>query len=422
MSNRSAVASWAGYEFANYAYGTNFLTMYFGLWVLKDLGAPDWVYSLAIAAALISTAIASPALGAASDRRGRRVPYVVGFTLLTVAATALLGFVAPLGAAALGPGLALFAVASFSFNMAQVCYNAQLPELGPPERRGALSGLGTAAGFAGSVVGLLLVMPFVSGQWGGQSGNAASFLPVAGLYLLFALPYFLLAKDRGTPNPSAGAGRFWARTWRSIRSARSIPGMVPYLIACLLFFDALSTVLGFMGIYCVKLLGFDEVKQEVQMLMLVTVLVAGLAAPLWGRLADRHGATRALKGVLACWVLMLVAILVVRDKALFTYGVGAFAGLASGGIFTVPRLLLSQLAPADRQAEFFGLYTIAGKFAAVIGPLSWGLVTFAFAATPALSYQLAMGVQLVFVAIGMALLTRVPSLEPPAQQPLARRV
>ncbi|HEY9898078.1 MAG TPA: MFS transporter [Pantanalinema sp.] len=409
--------AWALYDFANTFFAMNMLSLYFALWVTKDMGAPDLAYSTALSASLLAVAVASPFFGALSDRLGKRTPFVAGFTLLCCLCTALLApLIGFLGAGALVPALVLFSIAVFGYNLAQVFYNAQLPDLAPPERLGRISGYGTAIGYAGSFVGMLLVMPFVTGKilaWqtpipGG--GNVGAFLPTALFFMLFALPHHLLVRDSARAGTSArlGGGRSFGRLAETWRAARGIPGMVPYLFANLLFFDALNTVIGFMAVYAVKVVGFDEQKQEVQLVLLLATLFAVVGAWAWGRLVDRLGAKRTLSLNLAWWVLSLGAIILVRDKTLFAWVLGPAVGVAMGGTWTASRALLSRLAPPDRQAEFFGLYSLAGKFAAVIGPMTWGLVTYAFSGAPVLKYQLAIACQLLLVLAGGVLLSRVP--------------
>lgn len=413
--NPWAVHAWALYDFANTFFAMNMLSLYFALWVTKDMGAPDLAYSMALSASLLAVALASPVFGALSDRLGKRTPFVAGFTVLCCLCTALLTpLISLLGGGALVPALVLFAIAVFGYNLAQVFYNAQLPELAPPERLGRISGYGTAIGYLGSFVGMLLVMPFVTGKvlaWqtpipGG--GNVGAFIPTALFFMLFALPHHLLVRDRAVPIPEASQGGHWGRLAETWRAARGIPGMVPYLFANLLFFDALNTVIGFMAIYAVKVVGFNEQKQEVQLVLLLATLFAIIGSWAWGRLVDLLGAKRTLSLNLAWWVLSLGAIILVRDKTLFAWVLGPAVGIAMGGTWTASRALLSRLAPADRQAEFFGLYSLAGKFAAIIGPMTWGLVTYAFVTQPILKYQLAIAAQLLFVLAGAALLMRVP--------------
>ena len=65
--------------------------------------------------------------------------------------------------------LAAFVLANFAYQAAQPFYNAMMPELVPVEERGRLSGFGTAIGYVGSIVGVLLVMPFFNGTLAGAS-------------------------------------------------------------------------------------------------------------------------------------------------------------------------------------------------------------------------------------------------------------
>src|SRR4029078_12550145 len=106
--------------------------------------------------------------------------------------------------------LAAFVLANFAYQAAQPFYNAMLPRLVPVEERGRLSGFGTALGYVGSVIGVLLVMPFFNGKLAGahvanggmgtlrsivpftaHGGRVSAFVPTGLLFLLFSLPLFV---------------------------------------------------------------------------------------------------------------------------------------------------------------------------------------------------------------------------------------
>lgn len=416
MRKAFEIHAWALYDFANTIFAVNMFTLYFALWVTKDMGAPDLAYSAAVSISLFLVALASPVFGAYSDRIGKRTGLVAFFTVLSCAAIALLPLLIPVfGKGALIPALILFGVASFAFNLAQVFYNAQLPELVDKERIGWLSGYGAGIGYLGSFVGILCVMPFVTGKLLSlqtpipAGGNVGAFLPTAVIFLLFALPHHLMVKDHGKPRVGESANRAWARLWETAKAAREVPGMLRYLIANLLFFDALNTVIGFMAIYAVKVVGFNEQKQEVQVVLLLSTLFAAAGSVIWGKLVDRIGSKSALQLNLAVWVVALLGVIFVRDKAVFSWVLGPTIGIAMGGTWAASRALLSALAPADRQAEFFGLYSLAGKFAAIIGPMTWGLITYALSSMPVGKYQVAIAAQLVFLLAGAYLLIKVPA-------------
>ena len=111
----------------------------------------------------------APWIGAVSDASRRRKPWVVGLTIVCAGATLIL---APLSRTAFSGRLGLvlllaaFAVANTAYQLALTPYNAMLPELVPEAQQGRLSGFGTALGYAGSIAGVLLVAPFVTGALG----------------------------------------------------------------------------------------------------------------------------------------------------------------------------------------------------------------------------------------------------------------
>ena len=415
-----AIHYWALYDFANTLFAMNVVSLYFALWVTQDMKAPDLAYSVAASASLLAVALLSPTFGAWSDRLGRRIPFIGIFTAICCATIAAVTWVTNLYV-----GLALFIVSVFAYQMAQVSYNAMLPELAEPHEMGKVSGYGTGIGYLGSIVGVILIMPFVSGKLFGwetpvpAGGNTGAFLPVAVLFMLFSLPLLLGVKDQGTPSPKArrpGLGQLLA-SWKA---ARQVPGMTRYLVANLLFFDALNTVIGFMAIYATQVLGFDSARNEVQVVLMLATAFAFVGSFGWGALVDRIGAKRALILDLTLWILALVGFIAIRDKAIATWVLAPMVGIAMGGTWTASRALLAVLAPPDRQGEFFGLYSLAGKFAAVLGPLTWGVITWLFTSMPIGKYQLALGAQLVFVLGGMALLLKVPDPQAaPETKPVA---
>ena len=81
------------------------------------------------------------------------------------------------------------------------------------------------------------------------------------------------------------------------------------------------------------------------------------------------------------------------------YIIGLLAGAVLGANQATSRALLGRFTPAGRQGEFFGFFSVTGKFAAVIGPMVYGEVT---AWTG--SQRWAIVSMAVFFAIGLAAL------------------
>ena len=162
----------------------NVATLYFSVWLIADLKASNTVYAVGNGISSILVVLSVPVLGAVSDARRRRKPWVVGFTVASCVACAAIGILGQLtlpiaGAETIGGSslpvgwqptigtfgwvLVAFIVANYTYQAAQPFYNAMLPDLVPPEERGRLSGIGTAVGYVGTIVGLLLVAPYFNG-------------------------------------------------------------------------------------------------------------------------------------------------------------------------------------------------------------------------------------------------------------------
>jgi len=195
--NRRAVVAWTLYDFANSSFaavvmGTIYSAYFAGVVVGNMQGEGDLWWGRVVSVSMAIVAVTSPILGAVADLAGVRRALFVSFTLLSVTATALMTTVEP---GMIARGFLLAVVGNIGFEGALVYYNAWLPELAPPDRQGRLSGWGFAVGYAGSLVALLVALPFVK-----AGAVRAAFAPTAVLFAVFALPAFLWL-------PPAPAGR-----------------------------------------------------------------------------------------------------------------------------------------------------------------------------------------------------------------------
>ncbi|MDZ4180189.1 MAG: MFS transporter, partial [Coriobacteriia bacterium] len=185
---RTSVAAWVLYDLANTTFALGVGSRYFGPWLIEDRGGADWQLSAAIVAAMIAVIILGPWIGALSDHHGTRKPYLVGSTLVCVAATAVL---ATWGVV---PSLIFYAVGMIGFHSGAVVYDALLPDVSTPESAGRISGLGVAVGYLGSALALGIGMYLLP-----RAGYAAVFRGLAVAFLIFALPAFLWVRERPRP-------------------------------------------------------------------------------------------------------------------------------------------------------------------------------------------------------------------------------
>src|SRR5690606_28666972 len=103
-----------------------------------------------------------------------------------------------------------------------------------------------------------------------------------------------------------------------------------------------------------------------------------------GYVQARIGHKRALGITLAGWILMVLVAYAAVTVPVF-WAAAILAGLCMGTSQSAGRAMVGALAPPGRLAEFFALWTFAVQLAAVVGPLTYGLVTWLTAGTPRLA-------------------------------------
>jgi UMF1 family MFS transporter len=410
MNSRLAVTSWCLYDFANTIFSMNVVSLYFPLWLTADLGAADIWVGLANSGSMALVALSMPLLGAQADHGHHRRAFLVAFTALSCLATALIGLGGRLSVAA---AVVAFVVANYAYQGGLVFYNALLPVVAAPTRVGRISGYGVALGYLGAIVGMVLVLPFATGSLFGLvipgisgSGRWAIFLPTAVLFALFALPCLLWVRDL-QPSESPAAERLpWREALRKVvvalTNARLYPGVRAFLVAKFLYEEAIATVIIFMAVYAHKVWGFSD--SELTPFLVLSTVSAIAGSLVLGRITDRLGPKRTLEGVLVGWLACLVVV-ASTDLRIVAWVTGSAVGVCLGGTWTAARPLLVELVPEEELAEFFGLYAMSGKAAAIFGPLLWGGTLWMAGAWPeALRYRLAVALLAVLLAAGLGTL------------------
>jgi UMF1 family MFS transporter len=444
------------YDFANTIFSMNVATLYFSVWLIADLHASNTVYAVGNGISSLLVVLSVPVLGAISDARRRRKPWVVGFTIVACLACAAIGIVGqrtlPLAGAEIIAGgplpagwsptigtfgwvLVAFVIANYAYQAAQPFYNAMLPDLVPSEERGRLSGIGTAVGYVGTIVGLLLVFPFFSGAiplfgrlpegamsflralipFSAHAGRVSTFVPTALLFLLFSLPLFFFCRDhhpRGDRAPIAWRAAF-ADVAHTLRDAKRHPGALPFILSSFLYQDAIGTIVSFMAIYAVKAMHFQQGAETTLFLVLTVPAIFG--SYLAGRLVDRFGARRTLYVTILAWIALLVAMVIVPTQNGF-WAVGLGIGLIFGGVPTAERPLLLTLIPAEESGRYFSLMLLSARAAAIAGPLVWGLTVDGLEPSlgTGVAYRAAVLTVAVMFALSLLLLRRVPERARPA--------
>lgn len=421
MADRSkalAVWAWVLYDFANTIFSVSILTVFFPLWLDQQIGDGAWLVNLATAVAALLVFFTAPVLGAMADLRQRRVPYLVILTVISVLLTAGLDL-----AGGVVVGVALFVAADLTYQSAIIFYNALLPAVAAGRGAGRISGYGTAAGYVGTILALIFLTFFVSdaeavrsilgpfGGWmetGGEQ-NSNAFLPTAVLFLLFSLPAFFLVPDPAVRPPRPVAlGTAYRDVLNTVRNLRAYAGVGTFILATILYMDAANTAVSNMALYGREVFGMGSA--EVRNLLLFSTVFAVVGSTASGFATDRAGPKKTLLAVLVLWLVSIVlAAAAVGPWMLFL--AGPLVGVALGGTWTVSRVMLVALSPPEKLGEFFGLFSLAGRFSAVFGPALTAILLLSFGRGAA-AYRVSIGSLAVIMALGIFLLARVPDARP----------
>jgi UMF1 family MFS transporter len=387
MSKTRQIVSWCLFDFANSSYTTLIITVAYAVF-FRDVvvGAQgnrgDELWGLANFMAMASVALASPIVGALADFSGRKKAFLIGSTLMTVIATALMHFIGP---GDIAKGMALFVIGTFGFEIGYVFYNAFLADISTPETVGRVSGWGWGTGYIGGLICLLLCQPLIrhsyktaSGQFdpAGISAYQLAFLIVAAFYLIFALPAFFFLPESEPQGKLTSAGQYFTvglkRTLETLRHLRHYKETAKYILASLFFTDGITTIIGFAAIYATTTMKFSGAEVVYLFLILNIVALPGSLAA--GYLADFIGPKRTLVASLVLWLVVVCVTAASPSKAVF-WGVSALAAVGMGATQAVGRSFMAQITPPSREAEFFGFYVLSGKFASMFGPLIFGTVS-----------------------------------------------
>lgn len=402
------VLAWITYDLANTLFSYALITRYFNDYVINQKGAPDiavGVMGFCVSMVLVFTL---PLFGAMADRSGRRVSWLRTMTLISVCATAALGLGLPL-TLILGFG----AVAIWAYQSAIAHYDPLLGQIAPDEQRSRVSGIGTAAGYLGVVVAVLVLGALVGAD------KREAFLPTAALWGILALPALLLIRQPPRSQATRARLREAVQEARrgvmtSLRQARRRPHG-RFLLARFFYVDAVATVIAFMAVFA-KRVG-ELTDGQVDKLLLFSIIASMAGALSCATAAGRVGPRRALLGVVGFAVVTLLATALVGKQAVIF--AGPAVGFILGGLGAVDRLMLMRLVPDKSQhGSAFGLYALVGKLSSGLGPLVlWGGTIYLLHNQLSLlslqsATRIAVGVLAAAALLGWLLLRGVPEPEP----------
>ncbi|MEM8691396.1 MAG: MFS transporter [Pseudomonadota bacterium] len=415
-STKRRIWGWFFFDWASQPYHTVLLTFIFGPFFASvattyfmsegmneqaaDARAQS-IWSLGQTVNGLIIGFGAPFLGAFADTAGRRMPWIIGFSMLYVLGAGSLWFIDPSGSN-LWIMLVAFGIGFIGAEYALIFTNAQLPSLGTKEEIGQISGSGFAFGYAGGVLSLMvLLLLFVEQDTGKtligldpllglnaeeREGTRFTGPFVATWFAAFMIPYFIWVREpkserRGTFGSAMDSLK------SSIKSLWHQPSLASYLGSSMLYRDGLNGLYAFGGTYALLVLNWQIV--QVGIFGIISAIAASAFSFVGGRLDKRLGPKPVIIGTV--WGLIGVCVVLVSMSREMFFGVpldaasrlpdavffgcGMLIGGLGGVLQSASRSLMVRHARHDAPTESFGLYGLSGRATAFIAPALIGIVT-----------------------------------------------
>jgi UMF1 family MFS transporter len=414
IASRREVVAWAFYDFANSGYTTVVLTTIYGAYFVAVIaagtdqnspGTATLLWTMAVAAANFCVLLSAPVVGAIADLRAMKKPFLFITTVVCVVATVLLGQAGP-GAVALA--MFLLIISAMAFATGENLIAAFLPEIAASDKMGRVSGYGWSLGYFGGLLTLGCCLAYISLATG-RGQQAEDYVPgtlliTACIFGLAAAPTFLWLRERAVPKVLPQGYSYlrfgFAQVRQTLLHAAHYRDLFRFLLCLTAFQSGVATVVVIAAIYAQEVMGFDS--QQLILLIMLVNLTAAFGAFMFGFAQDHFGSIPSLCVALLVWMAAIV-VTFFADRPTDLWLAGNLMGLAMGATQSGGRALIGRLTPEGRSAEFFGLWGLASRTAAILGPLSYGV-------TSRLSggdHRIALLSTMMFFVVGLALLLTV---------------
>jgi UMF1 family MFS transporter len=388
---------WCLYDFANSIIFVNFL-LYFSQWMIVDGGLSDFWYNAIFAITSIILFLSAPTLAAFTDKHGGR-KYLLNFaTIGTFLGYGLATVFAYLGTQHIFIIAACFLIGQYFYQLSFVFYNTLIEDVADTEHRARASGIGQFSNNLGQVIGLVIAIPL-------SITRLQPLFPSLFIFILLALPMMIFFKDSRPKEKKINTEILIngeKEYFRKMIVFFSVSIAVPMLISFFFFNDALVTVSNNYPIFMERVFAISDTTKNI--LLMAILLMSAIGGLFSGRIADKIGELKTLKYILVAWIVLLP--LIALSEGLILLAIfSILIGLLIGSMWTVTRAYLSKLLKKEELGYGFSFYTLAERFATLLGPLTWGGIIAWLGIQPT-SYRIAMASMALFVVIGLIVLIK----------------
>lgn len=402
--------SWAFYDWANSAYSLVVVTAIFPLYfksaateagISASTSTAYWGYANSIATLILS--IMAPILGTIADFRGFKKRFFVFFASLGIIFTLFLAAV-PIDQWLILLGC--FIITTIGFGGANIFYDAFLVDVTTEERMNRVSSTGFALGYIGSTIPFIISIAIIILSkieilpLSVTVASQIAFVITALWWGFFTIPMIKNVEQRyyveRVPNPVSSSLK---KLFSTIKNIKAFRPLFLFLLAYFFYIDGVHTVFTMATAYGSDL-GIDSTTLLI--VLFVTQIVAAPFTVLFGKMGEKFNERKMIfVGILIYIFICCYAYFL--DSVVDFWILAMLVATSQGGIQALSRSYFGKLVPKESSNEFFGFYSIFGKFAAILGPVLVGVTAQMTGSTNSGVFSL-----VVLFLIGGALLLQVP--------------
>jgi UMF1 family MFS transporter len=365
--------SWVLYDWANSAYATIVLAGFFPI-IFAEYFATSVLPSERTLYLGISNSVASlilifiaPIFGLLSDKFSNKKLFLLIFASLSISSTLILSLIAKDSYVLAS---IFFSISLLGFMMSNVFYDSMLLNFESHEYD-KISSTGYAVGYLGGGIAFVFTLVFLYSNSDSSieiiSSNKIAFVFAALWWLLFMIPLIIYWIEK--PNHQIQTTNI-IDTFKEIKLNKPI---LFFLISYWIYIDGVDTIIR-MAINYGLILGFTN--YDLLVALLVTQFVAFPGTLIINKISELSSVTTTISGCLVMY-LIITLLSYSLDSIYEFYLIACLIGFVQGGIQALSRSYFAHLIPNNKHSEYFGIYNMLGKFAALIGPLLVGFVTYA---------------------------------------------
>ena len=350
--------------------------------------------------------LAQPIAGAISDRSGfrwgRRRPYILIGGIISLLIIPGIGLASSYIAI-----FAVYCLLQLASNTAQGPFQAFIPDLVPPDKRGVASGVKALLEIVGGVILVYLSSLLMDRYFAGE-GSQWLWL-VLGILAAILLGAMIATAIMVKETPvKAGSQRtsLLAELYRTARDVFADRDIVWFLASRLLVFMAFTTIQQFALYFLRDVIGVTNPAEATARFSIFAVV--GMLIVVWpaGYLSDRIGRKpiTIASGLLGALGMAIIALSQEYGTILWAAGI---IGIAMGAFNSTNWALATDLVAKGEEARYLGIANMATAGGAALARAIGPAIDFFNSRSPGLGYQFMLMVCLAYFIVGAALVLKI---------------